>query len=75
MLNEIFSAEPISTTYSALSWKVKDEIYLQDRIIQLVKASWFSVISKYILNRGYRIIVTMPDQQIRVLDVVQEKYP
>ena len=71
MLNEIFSAEPSNTTYSALSWKVKDEICLQDKVIQLVKASWFGVISKYILNRGYRIIVTMPDQQIRVL--AQEK--
>ena len=71
MLSEIFSAEPISTTYNALSWKVKDEIRLQDKVIQLVKASWFSVISKYILNRGYRIIVTMPDQQMRIL--AQEK--
>ena len=71
ILSEIFSAEPVSTTYNAFSWKVKGEICLQDKVIQLVKSSWFSVISKYILNRGYRIIVTLPDQQTKIL--AQEK--
>ena len=71
ILSEIFSAKPVSTTYNAFSWKVKDEIHLQDKVIQLVKASWFSLISKYILNRGYRIIVTLPDQQTKIL--AQEK--
>ena len=76
-LNEIFSAEPASTAYSTLSWKVKDEIRLQDRVIQLVKTSGFDIISKYIfkrgyvLNRGYRIVVTLPDQQTKIL--AQEK--
>ena len=76
-LNEIFSAEPASPAYSTLSWKVKDEIRLQDRVIQLVKTSGFDIISKYIfkrgydLNRGYRIVVTLPDQQTKIL--AQEK--
>ena len=76
-LNEIFSAEPDSTANNTFSWKVKDEIHLQDRVIQLVKTSGLDVISNYIfkrgyvLNRGYRIVVILPDQQTKVL--AQEK--
>ena len=46
---------------------MKEEIQLQDKSIQLIKTSWYDVVSKYILNRGYRIIVTMADQQTRIL--------
>ena len=71
ILSEILSAESASTVYHAFSWKVKEEKQLQDKSIQLIKTSWYDVVSKYILNRGYRIIVTMPDQQTRIL--AQEK--
>lgn len=71
ILSEIISAEPASTLYHAFSWKVKEEIQLQEKSIQLIKTSWYDVVSKYILNRGYRIIVTLPDQQTRIL--AQEK--
>ena len=70
ILNEIFSAEPISTINHAFSWKVLDELRLEDKAIQLVKTSWYNV-SKYFLNRGYRIIITLPNQQGRIL--AQEK--
>ena len=72
ILSEILSAESASTVYHAFSWKIKEEIQLQDKHIQLIKTSWYDVVSKYILNRGYRIIVIMPDQQqTRIL--AQEK--
>ena len=67
ILNEILNAEPVSTAYHAFSWKVKEEKQLQDKSIQLIKTTWYDVVSKYILNRGYRITVTMPDQQTRIL--------
>ena len=53
--------------YHAFSWKVKEEIQLQDKTIQLIKTSWYDVVSKYILNKGYRIIVTITDQETRIL--------
>ena len=71
ILSEILSAESVSTVYHAFSWKIKEEIKLQDKSIQLIKTSWYDVVSKYILNRGYRIIVITPDQQTRIL--AQEK--
>lgn len=71
ILSEIVSADSASTAYHAFSWKVKEEKQLQDKSIQLIKTSWYDVVSKYILNRGYRIIVTMPDQQVKIL--AQEK--
>lgn len=71
ILSEILSAESASTVYHAFSWKIKEEIQLQDKFIQLIKTSWYDFVSKYILNRGYRIIVLMPDQQTRIL--AQEK--
>ena len=71
ILSEILIAETASTVHHAFSRKVKDEIQLQDKSIQLIKTSWYDVISKYILNRGYRIVVTMADQQTRIL--AQEK--
>jgi len=67
ILGDIFSAEQGSVAYHAFSWKVKEEIQIQDKTVQLIKTSWYDVVSKYILNRGYRIIVTLPDQQIRIL--------
>ena len=66
VLSEIFSAEPANTAYHAFFWKVKDEIHLQDKVIQLIKTSWFGIVSKYILNQGYRIIVTF-DHQTKIL--------
>ena len=71
ILSEIFGAEPTSTVNHVFSWKVKDEVHLQDKVIQLVKTSWFDLASRYIINRGYRIIVTLPGQQTRIL--TQEK--
>lgn len=71
ILSELFSAESASTVYHIFSWKVKDEMHLQDKVIQLVKTSWFDLVSRHILNRGYRIIVTLPGQQTRIL--AQEK--
>lgn len=67
ILSEILSAEQASTAYHAFSWKIKEEIQVQDKTIQLIKTSWYDIVSKYILNRGYRIIVTLPDQQTRIL--------
>lgn len=71
ILSEIFGAEPTDTVNHVFSWKVKDEVHLQDKVIQLVKTSWFDLASRYIINRGYRIIVTLPGQQTRIL--TQEK--
>lgn len=71
ILSEIFGAEPTGTVNHVFSWKVKDEVHLQDKVIQLVKTSWFDLASRYIINRGYRIIVTLPGQQTRIL--TQEK--
>ena len=67
ILSEIFSAEPASTVYHRFSWKVKDEVHLQDNVIQLVKTSWFDLVSRHILNRGYCIIAVLPGQQTRIL--------
>ena len=67
ILSELFGVEPSSTAYHVFSWKVKDEVHLQDRVIQLVKTSWFDLVSRYILNRGYRIIATLRGQQTRIL--------
>lgn len=71
ILSEIFNAEPDNTTYNPYSWKVKGEMRLQDKVVQLVKTSWFDVISKYIHNRGYRIIIALPNHQTKIL--AQEK--
>ena len=71
ILSEVFGAETTSTANHVFSWKVKNEVHLQDKVIQLVKTSWFDLASRYILNRGYRIIVTLPCQQTRIL--AQEK--
>ena len=71
ILSEIFSAEPANTVYRTFSWKVKDEIHLQDAVIQLVKISWFDLISRHILNRGYCIVAVLNGQQTRIL--AQEK--
>ena len=70
ILSEIFSTEPANTIYHAFSWKVLEEVCLEEKSIQLVKTSWYNV-SKYFLNRGYRIIIALPNQQSRIL--AQEK--
>ena len=67
ILSEIFSAEPANTVYRTFSWKVKDEVHLQDTVIQLVKTSWFDLVSRHILNRGYCIIAVLSGQQTRIL--------
>jgi len=43
---------------------------LEEKSVQLVRTSWYNV-SKYFLNRGYRIIIALPNQQSRIL--AQEK--
>jgi len=70
ILNEIFSTEPSNTICHTFSWKVLDEVCLEEKSIQLVRTSWYNV-SKYFLNRGYRIIIALPNQQSKIL--AQEK--
>ena len=72
ILNEMFSVEPANTVHHAFSWKIKDEVHLQDKVIQLVKTSWFDIASRHILSTGYRINVILPGQQTRIL--AQEKH-
>ena len=71
ILNEIFCTEPASSMYRAFSWNVKDEVSIQNTVIQLVKTSWFNFVSRHILNRGYCIIAKIPGQQTKIL--AQEK--
>ena len=71
ILSEICCAEPASSLYRAFSRNVKDEVSIQDTVIQLVKTSWFNLVSRHILNRGYCIIAKIPGQQTKIL--AQEK--